>query len=118
MTDDVKERVDIAVRDACGCGLTHEGQVVFCDDPRLIGANDPYGNPIYRERCDCREIGAAALSALRPGDEINGCVLVPKSAVSDLVRSITEVRPGEMWTAASFDNFKAFRAMLAAAEKE
>ena len=78
MTDDVKERVDVAVRGACWCGLSHDGQTVFCDDPRLIGTNDPYGKPLHRERCDCREIGAAARTALRPGDEINGCVLVPK----------------------------------------
>lgn len=90
MTDDVKERVDVAVRNACYCGLTHDGQLVFCDDPRLIGESGPYGEPLHRKRCDCREIGKAALSALCAGDEIGECVLVPKASTNARTDALLE----------------------------
>ena len=102
MTDDVKER---CAAESAAIAAARKHIYIGDDadgDPVLIGLEDGI---------------RAALSALRPGDEIGECVLVPKAAVSDLVRSITEVRPGEMWTAASFDNFEAFRAALATAKK-
>ena len=58
MTDDVKERVAraLAVEDGASPDLPEDEPSWFCYDPAA----------------------RAALSALRPGDEINGCVLVPK----------------------------------------
>lgn len=95
MTDDVEERLSIVVREACWCGLSHDGQTVFCDDQRLITEKDPYGKPIYQTECDCRRIAALALSTLRPGDEINGCVLAPKLPTEEMIMAWVGAGGGE-----------------------
>ncbi|HEV2746304.1 MAG TPA: hypothetical protein VGW34_03275 [Allosphingosinicella sp.] len=52
--EDEVERVAKAVMVAQGCGLTIEGEHVFCDDPRAFA----------KRSCECREIARAAIDAL------------------------------------------------------
>lgn len=54
------ERAGVAEQ---GCGYNVGGKQVLCCDPVMDGHLDPYGKPMRREHCDCREAARAAISA-------------------------------------------------------
>ena len=97
MTDDVKERVARAM---------------------IAADSGPIGSALYE--IHEREFGEgyassadAALSALRPGDEINGCVLVPKE--EEVTEKMVAAWVKETRTPLDLDGY---RAMLTAAKEE
>jgi len=73
MDDATVERVERAIRDAQGCGLTIEGKPAFCDDKR---AHEP-------NLCDCRSAARAAIAAMQ-GD----MVLVPREPTEAMLEAV------------------------------
>lgn len=57
------EKVAIAVRAVEPCGLSLDGEHVFCDDPRLEGLRGGYNQPVRCTNCVCKEIARAAIGA-------------------------------------------------------
>ena len=55
---DTREAVGRIVMEEAVCGLTVEGERVFCDDPRLDGHDDGYGKPLRRKECECKATGS------------------------------------------------------------
>lgn len=71
MTDDKREwarpveEVARAISNDAACGLTYQGQHVCCDDIRLKGWVDGYGESLWHADCSCRSSAVAAINTLR-----------------------------------------------------
>lgn len=59
------EQVAEAVREASVCGMTLDGQRVFCDHPGLADKTNGYGQSLRFDECDCKKIARAAIGAMR-----------------------------------------------------
>ena len=100
------ERAGVAEQ---GCGYNVDGKQVLCCDPVMDAHLDPYGKPMRREHCDCREAARAAISAYLASMREQGWVMVEQSA--SLAPPSSEL--GEPKKAFA-DTFSAQAAMLAA----
>ena len=106
MSDDVKERVARAIADALGPDSFDCTRVWSAWSYGTMGPDDFIET---HQRAD--EIADAVFAAIRPGDEINGCVLRPRTIYD---------RRGEidtaLWNAAP-ELFAALRDLLSAVEE-
>ena len=108
----VREKVARAIYDT-------EGRI-YSDEARLfipIPWEDADDDEYQVERDSFRDKADAALSALRPGDEINGFVLVPKDPTEEMIeagvshRLRTTIDGGNTWPT---DTATLYRTMVAA----
>lgn len=71
---DLRETMGQAIRSVNQCGLSHEGETRFCDDPIFLTDKDPYGQSILQDVCDCKRAADAALAAVSSA----GYAIVPR----------------------------------------
>lgn len=103
------DRCAMAVCVSDGCGYTIDGARALCDDvAALAGHQDPYGKPLYRQTCDCRNSARAVIEALIE-EPASGALL---ARVEEVARSLNPSRSEDHIKSVALDALSIHRAIL------
>jgi hypothetical protein len=113
MHDSIEDIIARVVRAKDVCGLTVDGEHVFCDDAKLEGRQDGYGEPLRWSECACRGDARDIIAAIDGA----GWVLAPKEPTDEMLSALAVKLDGWVDDLPGCDNPDLYRALLAGRPK-